>query len=148
MKKQSRAQQSEAQNLIYPIGPREIMKKKGMKVKDFHKDNVKSLKKKEEEFAKKQKDVEESKKESNWKLSKFKSVEPLVLKDKEEVAKIKQSQALSDERERKLAEEKLKKAKDKDYVKRNMLQQQPKKPEAKPKEDTHTLNPNYGKVPK
>eukprot|EP00826_Nyctotherus_ovalis_P053350 TRINITY_DN6916_c0_g1_i6.p1 TRINITY_DN6916_c0_g1~~TRINITY_DN6916_c0_g1_i6.p1 ORF type:complete len:149 (-),score=68.54 TRINITY_DN6916_c0_g1_i6:434-880(-) len=148
MKKQSRAQQSEAQNLIYPIGPREIMKKKGMKVKDFHKDNVKSLKKKEEEFAKKQKDAEESKKESNWKLNKFKSVEPLVLKDKEEVAKIKQSQALNDERERKLVEEKLKKANDKNYLKRNMLQQQPKKSEVKPKEDPHTLNPNYGKVPK
>lgn len=148
MKKQNRAQRSEAQELIYPVGPREQLKKKGVKVKDHHKDNIKSLKKKEEEFAKKQKDVEESKKESNWKLSKFKNAKPLVHKDKGEIQIIKQSQAQNDEKERKQIEEKLKKVDDKDYLKKNMLQPKTKKIEEKPKEDVHTLNPSYGKVPK
>jgi len=148
MKREGRAQRSEAQDLIYPIGPREILKKKGIKVKDFHKDNVKSLKKKEQEFAKRQKEVEESRKESNWKLSRFKNIEPLVHKDKKEVEERKKLKVVNDEKERKMAEDKLKKISEKDYVKRNMLLQQPKKSEERPKEDKYTINPSYGKVPK
>ena len=101
-----------------------------------------------DEFQKKQKEIEESKKESNWKLKKFQNVESVALKDKKKVEEIKRSRAIEDQKEREFAEMKIKEIKGKDYVKKNMLQQQSKKPEEKKEDDVYSLNPHFGKIPK
>ena len=65
MQKVGRSQRTQAEDIIYPVnGFRGELSKKGVKPKDHHRDNLKELKKKKEDFEKKQKEVAESKKES------------------------------------------------------------------------------------
>ncbi len=137
------------------------MKRRGLKPKNYHKDNLLELKKKKEEFVQKQKELEESKKQSNWKLAKFKQVPSLALKDKKEIEelkkeKIKRTMATKIGEDTKKTEPPkgetaaVATTKGKDYIKENAVKAQasPKKPEEKTAENVYTLNPHFGKVPK
>jgi len=154
MIRHGRSQRTEAEDIIYPVkGFRGEMEKRGIKPKDHHKDNLNDLKKKKEEFIKKQKDLEESKKESNWKLKKFQKVESLALKDKKEIEELKK-QKLHKKAESAVSKipdnEDKKSVSEHNYIKENALKalSPPKKIEEKTQDNVYSLNPHFGKVPK
>eukprot|EP00826_Nyctotherus_ovalis_P056910 TRINITY_DN7766_c0_g2_i11.p1 TRINITY_DN7766_c0_g2~~TRINITY_DN7766_c0_g2_i11.p1 ORF type:complete len:144 (-),score=47.60 TRINITY_DN7766_c0_g2_i11:453-848(-) len=113
--------------------------------KKYYVSNLKEIKRRREEFAKRQKEAQESEKESNWKMKRFLKIESSIKKDIREAKKHKAEDA---EREQKKIREKLKNLNKSEFIKKNILQVQVKKPKEKSVEEVSGLNPDFGKVPK
>lgn len=126
-----------------PLPARNLSENSGNKRirgKNYYVNNLKEIRRKKEEFDKRQKEIEESNKESNWKMKKFLRIESSNKRSKK-------TDKQAQEAEQKKIKERLKELNKSDFIKKNILKVQVKKPEQKLVE-VSDLNPEFGKVPK
>ena len=114
---------------------RDLSENKKASTKNYHIHNLKEIKRKKEEFVRRQKEIEESNKESNWKMKKFLKIESAIKRNNSKYRVTEEEQ------------QRTKNINKSDFIKKNILQAQIKKPKEKVVK-VSDLNPEFGKVPK
>jgi alpha-D-ribose 1-methylphosphonate 5-triphosphate synthase subunit PhnI len=102
------------------LAERDLSAGKRLQAKNYYIHNLKEIKRKKEEFVKRQREIEESNKESNWKMKKFLKVESAIKRNNSKHRVIEEEQ------------QRLKNINKSDFIKKNILQAKIKRPKETP----------------
>ena len=128
-----RSQKTKAEYLIYGrLGLGSFTKKRGTIDKNYHFENIKEIKRRKQEFDRRQQEIEQIKRINEHKLKRF------ALNDIKAMKELR-----NDFMKRSKSEMKVK-----NYIRKNISEIHSRKMEEKHPDNIYSLNPCYGRVPK